>query len=301
MKRWVERLAILVVSLAISVGVIALLSGGLLAGNDDPGVSAGQDGPGTRIRDQGDLHLRLGELRPVYDSDPPTSGAHIPQAVGRDRSELSDNQLLQALEVGDVILIYGTPQPPGGLAQIAQAVGGRFTPALALSGQAVILARRPGTRGVIALAWTRMLHSLTCAASRSSGLAEAPRALHLSASRGQGAGRTATVARARTHTRPASSEISTSHTHVVRPRWRARATAWMVPAVIGRRKLVCVENPAASLPSSLTARPVPAVASDSAIAAYTPPWTRPAGCLSSSRTPTRPHARPSVNWVITRP
>jgi hypothetical protein len=57
--------------------------------------------------------------------------------------------------------MYGTTQPPGGLAAIAEAVGGRFTPALAASGQAVILARRSGTRGVIALAWTRMLRSLS--------------------------------------------------------------------------------------------------------------------------------------------
>ena len=34
---------------------------------------------------------------------------------------------------------------------------GSFTPALAAAGQAVILARRPGTDGLIGLAWTRML------------------------------------------------------------------------------------------------------------------------------------------------
>ena len=45
----VERTLIVVVSLAISIGVIALLSGGLLAGRDDPGVSAGQAGPGHRL------------------------------------------------------------------------------------------------------------------------------------------------------------------------------------------------------------------------------------------------------------
>jgi hypothetical protein len=61
--------------------------------------------------------------------------------------------------------------------------------------------------------------------------------------------RTATVIRVRTHSRPASSEISTSHTHVVRPRWRRVAVAWIVPCVIGRRKLVWFERPTASLPS----------------------------------------------------
>jgi hypothetical protein len=159
MRRGLERLAIVVASLAISITVITLLSGGLLAGRDDPGVSAGQSGPGTRFADQGDLHLRPGELRPVYDSEPPTSGPHVPEPVLQDRSALSDDQLLQALEVGDVVFLYGTPQPPSGLAAIAQAVGGRFTPALAASGQAVILGRRPGTNGVVALAWTHMLRT----------------------------------------------------------------------------------------------------------------------------------------------
>jgi hypothetical protein len=161
MRRGLERLLIVVAALAISIGVIALLSGGLLAGRDDPGLSDGQAGPGTPFRDQGDLHLQRGELRPVYDSNPPTSGPHIPEAVLRDRSVLSNDQLLQALEVGDVVFMYGNAQPPRGLAAIAEAVGGRFTPALAASGQAVILARRSGTRGVIALAWTRMLRSLS--------------------------------------------------------------------------------------------------------------------------------------------
>jgi Protein of unknown function (DUF3105) len=161
MRRGLERLLIVVAALAISIGVIALLSGGLLAGRDDPGVTAGQSGPGTRYRDQGNLHLRRGELRPVYDSNPPTSGPHIPAAVLRDGAELSNDQLLQALEVGNVVFMYGTPQPPRGLEAIALAVGGPFTPALAASGQAVILARRPGTRGVIALAWTHMLRSLS--------------------------------------------------------------------------------------------------------------------------------------------
>jgi hypothetical protein len=128
---WLERIAIVVASLAISIGVIAALSGGLLAGRDNPGVSAGQSGPGTRFRDQGDLHLRLGELRPVYDSDPPTSGPHVPLPVTRDQRELSDDQLLQAMEVGDVVLMYGAPRPPPGLAAVADIVGARFTPALA--------------------------------------------------------------------------------------------------------------------------------------------------------------------------
>jgi Protein of unknown function (DUF3105) len=157
MSRWIERLAIVAASLAIAIGVIALLSGGLLAGRDAPGVSGSDVGPGIAFRDQGDVRLRPGELRPVYDSSPPTSGPHLPEAVGRDRAQLNDDQLLQALAAGDVVFMYGTRPPPAGLAAVADAVAPPFTSALAASGQAVILAYRPGTAGVIALAWTHML------------------------------------------------------------------------------------------------------------------------------------------------
>ena len=43
--------------------------------------------------------------------------------------------------------------------------------------------------------------------------------------------------------RCSSSVISTSQTHVVRPRWRTRASAWMVPPRIGRRNEVWFERP----------------------------------------------------------
>jgi hypothetical protein len=47
--------------------------------------------------------------------------------------------------------------------------------------------------------------------------------------------------------------MSTSHTQVVRPRWRRRAVAWIVPLRIGRRKLVWLERPCALRPSGATA------------------------------------------------
>ena len=156
MTRWLERAAIVIVSLVIAIAIIALLSGGLAGTQDDPGVTGGQPGPGIAYRDQGDLHLRPGQPRPHYDADPPTSGAHNPVNVMRDRATISDDQLLQALQVGDVVLMYGTRKPPPGLAELVARLAPRFTPALAATGGAVILARRPGTRGIIALAWTHM-------------------------------------------------------------------------------------------------------------------------------------------------
>ena len=146
MTRWLERLGIVVVSLAIAVGVIALLSGGLAGGRDDPGLSgnAGQ-GPGTAYRDQGNAALTAGQARPAQ--------------ISADNQQISDDQLLQALSLGNVVFLYSTPQPPKGLTQIADDVSPPFTPALARSGQAVILARRPNLTKVTAVAWAHVLRS----------------------------------------------------------------------------------------------------------------------------------------------
>lgn len=156
MSIWLERLAIVLASLALSIGLIALLSG-FFTSRDQAGLS-GSASLGRQFPDLGTTHLQPGELHPAYNSDPPTSGPHVPLPVTRDATELTDDQLLQALEAGDVVTDYGTPAPPPGLRALATAIAGRFTPALAAGGQAVVLAHRPGTTGLTALAWTRMLH-----------------------------------------------------------------------------------------------------------------------------------------------
>lgn len=159
MSRLIERLLIVVASFAVAVGVIALLSGGLLAGHDTPGVSGAAPGPGVAFPDQGNAQLKAGQARPDYDSEPPTSGAHHPAATTTNGAQLSDDQLLQALSVGDVVFMYGTPKPPAGLRAVADAVApAPFSPALAATGQAVVLAHRPGATGVIGLAWAHMVH-----------------------------------------------------------------------------------------------------------------------------------------------
>jgi Protein of unknown function (DUF3105) len=143
-------------SLALSIGLIVLVSG-FFANRDQAGVSGSGTGPGQTFADLGDAQLRPGQPRPAYDSNPPTSGAHIAQAVNRDGAPLSDDQLLQALEVGDVVIFYGTRQPPPGLEQFAHSVAPGFTPALAATGDAVIVAPRQGTSGLVAVAWTHLL------------------------------------------------------------------------------------------------------------------------------------------------
>jgi hypothetical protein len=151
-----ERVAILVASLVLSVGLIGLLSG-FFAGRDPAGITGTRVTVGLKFRDLGHAHLSPGELRPVYDSDPPTSGAHVPEPVRHDAAALNNDQLLQALEVGDVVLAYSGNKPPPGLSALANDVAGPFTPALADAGQAVILDHQSDTKGVVGLAWTRML------------------------------------------------------------------------------------------------------------------------------------------------
>jgi len=156
LNRALEWAAIVVASLAVSFGLIALLSG-FFASRDAPGVSGPSGLPGIAFRDLGDAHLQPGQPHQRYDSSPPTSGAHVVAPVPADRARLSDDQLLEALELGNVVVMYGTPTPPPALEALVGQVAYRFSPALAAAGQAVILARRPGTNGLIGLAWTHML------------------------------------------------------------------------------------------------------------------------------------------------
>jgi hypothetical protein len=122
----------------------------ILANRDSSGVTHAS-GPGT-------LEADLGSRAPSSSAgDPPTSGAHREQDVTRDGGELSDDQLLSALALGNVVLTYATAQPPAALKSLQDDVSGPFDPSLAQAGQAVILARRPGSKGVIALAWRRKL------------------------------------------------------------------------------------------------------------------------------------------------
>jgi Protein of unknown function (DUF3105) len=151
-----ERVAIVLASLVLSFGLIAVLSG-FFAGRDSAGVSGTESTIGQQFKDLGHAHLSPGQPRPAYNSDPPTSGAHVPEPILLNENVLNDDQLLEALEVGDVVVMYGTHKPPPGLQPLARSLGGRFTPALAAAGQAVLLAKRRGMVGLTGLAWTHMI------------------------------------------------------------------------------------------------------------------------------------------------
>ena len=153
---WPERLAVLVAGVALAVGLIALLSG-YFTGRDPAGVTGSTEQIGESFADQGDAPLAAGAPRPRYDSDPPTSGPHARIAVTADGRRLDVDRLLSVLAAGDVVVEYGARRAPPGLRALAARTAGPFTPALAAAGQAVVLARRPGSTGLIGLAWTRMI------------------------------------------------------------------------------------------------------------------------------------------------
>jgi hypothetical protein len=132
----------------------------ILAARDSSQVS-GPAGPGVAEPDRGARHLGPSDP-PTPDSPPdrpPTSGPHRPEPIEEQGTGLSEDQLLEALHLGNVVIVYDGDAPGDGLLAIQREVAGDFDPGLAAAGQAVILARRPGTIGVTALAWGRRLQA----------------------------------------------------------------------------------------------------------------------------------------------
>jgi hypothetical protein len=128
----------------------------ILANRDSSGVTKAS-GPGTLMPDRGSQHVNGPQTPASPPDDPPTSGPHRPEKVTRDQTPLSDDQLLEALHLGNVVFAYDGS--PAELRKIQDEISGPFDPELAAAGQAVILDRRPGVEGTIALAWRRELRS----------------------------------------------------------------------------------------------------------------------------------------------
>jgi hypothetical protein len=139
-----RRLGLVLLGVVVAVaGLIALA----LAFNarDDAELSAAPQGPG--------------EVQPEGGGEWPTSGEHREELVTRDRRELTDDQILTALEAGNVVILYDGPDPGTNLLRLQREVSGRFDAELAAAGQAVILARRSGAGPATALAWRRVLEA----------------------------------------------------------------------------------------------------------------------------------------------
>jgi len=154
--------------LGVAIAVAAL--GGLmfaLASRENAEVAAPSRAPGEEQPDLGARHLPAGEHVPLENlTDPPTSGPHHPQPVERDRATLDPNEILHALELGNVILFYEPGAPPRALQAAQRELTGAFDPELAAAGQAVILAPREGAGRVTAAAWRRLARDVSPQAAR---------------------------------------------------------------------------------------------------------------------------------------
>jgi hypothetical protein len=151
----------------VAVAVVVVLAGlaGLLllfSARDDAQIAAAPAGPGELQPDHGARHVEGAEA--TLPPTPPTSGPHAAVLVGRDRRELSADELLHALELGNVVLLYDERSPPASLVRVQEEVAGRFEAELAAAGQAVILGRYDGLTA--ALAWRRILETDDPAALR---------------------------------------------------------------------------------------------------------------------------------------
>jgi uncharacterized protein DUF3105 len=149
-------IALAVAGLASAACLVLIL---ILASRDSSDVGSAAKGPGVLQPDRGDGHLGPSSpTTPVSPpAHPPTSGPHHPKPVTRDGVALSDDQLLEALHLGNVVIAYDAARPPAALRRLQRAAAGPFSRDLAAAGQAVILDRRPGAGAIIALAWRREL------------------------------------------------------------------------------------------------------------------------------------------------
>jgi hypothetical protein len=154
-RRALIALAVVLVAAAACVGLISLLA------SRDSSQVGGATGPGVLEPDRGSKQLGTdAPPTPVSAANmPATSGPHRDVEVTRDEAELSDDELLSMLRLGNVVIAYDSAKPPEALVALQEEVSGAFDPSLAAAGQAVILMRRPGLDGVEALAWRRRLEA----------------------------------------------------------------------------------------------------------------------------------------------
>ena len=237
--------------------MIALLSGGLAGGRDNPGISAAAAAfPARHIRDQGDRHLTRRRPAPGYDSDPPTSGAHVPRPVDQQRGrDLPTTSCCRRCRWATSSSCTARRAPPG------RTAGDRRP------GRAALHARARGRRSdgdprprranlatITAVAWTHML-----ALQQRRGPADLRHALartrrappyeHGPSATSSGAQPPAAPAHGDRHPRGGAQALGVvEQTRPPTPRSSARGagrgrTAWIVPAVIGRMKLVWLDSP----------------------------------------------------------
>ncbi len=109
--------------------------------------------PGTPVPSLGNSHIEtLGEAHSPYNSDPPTSGPHLPYLApwGIHTEPIPKELQVHNLEDGGVLVQYNCPQGCPDLVEKLRAIVNRY-------GRQVILAPYPGMDKRIALtAWARI-------------------------------------------------------------------------------------------------------------------------------------------------
>lgn len=148
-----RRLGLVAAGVVIAVGGLIALALAFNARDDAP-LSGAAEGPGEVQPDRGAGHDGPAEVDGL-----PTSGPHRPDLVTRDRRRLTDDQIIHALELGNVVILYDAPDPGTWLQRVQREVAGPFDAEVAAAGQAVILARRAGAGPATALAWRRILRT----------------------------------------------------------------------------------------------------------------------------------------------
>jgi hypothetical protein len=150
----VRRAVPVVLGIALAAAIL-LVNAIVFNARDDAPVNV-VTGPGEAFRDQCAAHTRGAST--TYNSTPPTSGPHRPQAPAREQLANSD-ELLEALELGDVVILYPGRTPPVELRRLRDDLSGPFDPAVAAVGQSVILSRDPSVQQITALAWRHRLRA----------------------------------------------------------------------------------------------------------------------------------------------
>ena len=109
--------------------------------------------PGVSFPDQGNLHIQLEtDAHVPYNSDPPTSGPHMPYVApwGVHTEPVSKELQVHNLEDGGVVVQYNCPSGCPDLVEKLKAIVGRYP-------EHVLLAPYPGMKTRFALtAWTRL-------------------------------------------------------------------------------------------------------------------------------------------------
>jgi hypothetical protein len=150
----VRRAATVVLGAVLAIGI--LLAGIAVFGSRDRSPVQTLSGPGEAFPDQCAAHERTDPS--TYNSDPPTNGPHLPKLPAREQLAGPD-ELLHALELGDVVILYASRTPPRALRELQDELSGPFDRELAAAGQAVILSRDPSVQQTTALAWRHRLRA----------------------------------------------------------------------------------------------------------------------------------------------